>query len=281
VVTVKIEFSKKSLAIASSILVLGIIGAGFIGFYALIVPQLVNLASLSVLAILVFGFAAGSLSFFAPCSLAIFPGYMGYFISETGDTGRLKASKLGGIAALGMVLFYAAAGLFISFIGGLSSVQSILKIGVPLMAVILGTVGIYFLRGKTINMSFITELGGKIYSKNKATNRNLFLFGFGYSLSSITCIFPVFLLLIVYPLITGNIVLGTLAFVSFAAGKSILFILATVLVSESKSNLLTSKAKNFHYIKKGSGLLLILVALYLTYYTLTLYRIINPISVIP
>ncbi|MDY6788878.1 MAG: cytochrome c biogenesis protein CcdA [Candidatus Nanohaloarchaea archaeon] len=279
-VTVKIKLDKKIFAITTSLIALGAITVGFLGFYTLIVPELVNLASLSTLAILIFGFGAGILSFFAPCSLAIFPGYMGYFLSETNANGKIQASKLGSIAALGMILFYASAGLFISFIGGISSVQSILGIGVPLMAIILGAVGIYFLKGQTINMNKITELGGRLYSKDKATNRNLFLFGFGYSLSSIACIFPVFLLLIVYPLITGNITLGTLAFVSFAAGKSILFISATVLISESKSNILTSKAKHFNYIKQGSGLLLILVSLYLAYYSLTLYNIIQPVSLI-
>lgn len=276
----KVELDKKLVAVTSSILILGVVTAGFLGFYALIVPQLVNLASLSALAILIFGFGAGILSFFAPCSLAIFPGYMGYFLSETESQGKIGASKLGGIAALGMVLFYGSAGLFISFIGGISSVQSMLGIGVPLMALALAAVGIYFLKGKTIEMSRLTELGGRVYSKDRSTNRNLFLFGFGYSLSSIACIFPVFLLLIVYPLITGSIVLGTIAFVSFALGKSIIFIAATILVSESRSNFLISKAKHFSYVKKGSGLLLLLVALYLTYYTLALYNVISPISVV-
>jgi cytochrome c biogenesis protein CcdA len=197
-------------------------------------------------------------------------------MSETEDT-RLEALKSGSIASLGMILFYGLLGITVSYIGGLASVQSILKTGIPLMAAVLGGVGAYFVAGKTVTAQRLSKVGGWFMRRDGKTNQNLFLFGFGYSMSSIACIFPVFLLLIAYPLITGNVVLGITAFLAFAAGKSVLMVTATVLTAESKSRLLTSKSKNFNYVKKGSGLLLMLVALYLVYYTLALYGLINPI----
>ncbi|MFB6208417.1 MAG: cytochrome c biogenesis CcdA family protein [Candidatus Nanohaloarchaea archaeon] len=273
----KIQLQKKWLVIGFTLAFLGVIAAGFLGFYSLIVPKLVQLSTLSLLAIVIFAFAAGILSFFAPCSIAIFPSYMGYYLSETDQTNRTQALRYGLIASFGMILFYGILGIFVSYIGGLASVQTILKIGVPVMAVALGGVGLYFLAGKTINARLLASTGNKLIRKSDNTSRNLFLFGFGYSMSSIACIFPVFLLLIAYPFITGNVLLGITAFLAFALGKSVMMIAGTVLTSESKSQLLTSRNINFNYIKKGSGLLLILVAIYLTYYSLALYGIINPI----
>jgi len=273
---VKLTVGKKTASIGVIFGLLLAILAGFTAFYAVVVPQLINISTLSLAAVVGFAALAGILSFFAPCSVAIFPSFMGYYMSETEDT-HLEALKSGSVASLGMILFYGLLGITVSYIGGLASVQSILNIGIPLMAAILGGVGAYFLAGKTITARRLSEVGGRFMRRDGKTNQNLFLFGFGYSMSSIACIFPVFLLLIAYPLITGNVVLGITAFLAFAAGKSVLMIAATVLTAESKSRLLTSKSKNFNYVKKGSGLLLILVALYLVYYTFALYGLINPI----
>lgn len=256
---------------------LAVITAGFIGFYTLIVPQLVTLSALSLAAVVGFSVLAGILSFFAPCSLAIFPSYMGYYLSETDDGNRFAAVRSGGIASLGMILFYGLLGVTVSFIGGLASVQSILRIGIPLMAVVLGVVGIYFLAGNATNGRLSANLGNRFIQMEDATDRNLFLFGFGYSMSSIACIFPVFLLLIAYPFIAGDVILGVTAFLAFAAGKSALMVIATVLTSESRMHLLSEQSKRFTYIKRGSGLLLVLVAAYLAYYTLALYGVITPI----
>lgn len=273
----KLRISKKWGIVGALVLAIGVVAAGFIGFYALIVPRLLGLSTLSLLAVTVFSFGAGVLSFFAPCSVAIFPSYMGYYLSETGETNRFQALKYGVTASAGMILFYGLLGVFVSYIGGLTSVQSILLVGIPLMAAVLGAVGVYFLTGNMFNLKLLASTSSRFINYGEVTSRNLFLFGFGYSMGSIACIFPVFLLLIVYPLITGNTVLGFMAFIAFSLGKSSLMVLATLLASESKSQVLTSKNLHFDYIKQGSGFLLIAVSLYLTYYALTLHGAINPV----
>jgi len=274
---VKLRLRKRWLVIGSITVFLAVIAVGFLGFYTLIVPKLVELSTLSLLAVTGFAFAAGILSFFAPCSVAIFPSYMGYYVSETDGTTRLQAIQYGLTASLGMILFYGILGITVSSIGGLASVRTILKVGIPAMAVILGTIGLHFLIGNTVNAKILAKSGGKFIRKQGNTSRNLFLFGFGYSMSSIACIFPVFLLLIVYPFISGNAALGVTAFLAFAVGKSVMMIAGTVLTSESKAQLLTSSGVNFDYVKQGSGLLLILVAGYLVYYSLALHNVITPI----
>jgi len=269
--------NKKLAGVGVAVGALALIAVGFFGFYTVIVPQLVNLSAFSLVAVVGFGVLAGVLSFFAPCSLAIFPSYMGYFLSEADQTGRRGAVKYGSVASAGMVLFYALLGVTVSYIGGLSSVQSILRIGIPVMAVVLGAVGLYFVSGRTLQGRLFADLGSRFIKQGDTTHRNLFLFGFGYSMSSIACVFPVFLLLVAYPFITGNVMLGLMAFLAFAGGKSVLMVAATVLTAESRSQLLTSQSKKFGYIKKGSGVLLVVVALYLTYYTLAMYGVIAPI----
>ncbi|MBS1263564.1 MAG: hypothetical protein MAG715_00747 [Methanonatronarchaeales archaeon] len=276
----KIRVPVRWFIIGSATVFLALIVAGFLGFYSLIVPQLVQLSTLSLLAVTVFAFGAGILSFFAPCSVAIFPSYMGYYLSEAGQTDRYRALRYGLIALLGMVLFYGVLGVTISSIGGMASVPTVLKIGVPFMAAVLGAAGIHFLAGNTVNARPLAAAGSRLIRRSGRTSRNLFLFGFGYSMSSIACIFPVFLLLIIYPFLSGDIFLGTAAFLAFAVGKSTMMVAGTVLTSESRSRLLTHGRFDFSYVRRGSGLLLVLVSAYLAYYSLALHGVINPVSVI-
>ncbi|MFB6114764.1 MAG: cytochrome c biogenesis CcdA family protein [Candidatus Nanohalobium sp.] len=270
----KIELNRKWALIGATIALLLAITAGFTGFYTFIVPKLVGLSALQPLAIIAFAVGAGSLSFFAPCSVAIFPSYMGYYLSETDETTSKEALKYGLIASSGMVLFYGVLGIFISYIGGMSSVQTVLNFGIPAMAVTLAAVGLYFITGMTPSFRYFSQISSKLIRKSGNTSRNLFLFGFGYSMSSIACIFPVFLLLIIYPFLSGNFLTGSIAFLAFAAGKSAMMVSGTLLTS--KSGLLTGRL-DFNYVKKGSGLLILLVAIYLAYYSLVLYGVIAPI----
>lgn len=278
VATVKVELSTRTAAVLGGITLIGVIAAGYTGFYTFIVPKLVSLSALPLTALVAFSVGAGILSFFAPCSLAIFPSYMGYYVSEAESGSRRHALRCGGIASSGMILFYAFLGAVIAGIGGLASVQQILRIGIPVMAVSLTGIGVYFLAGRTVSSRHLTNISARFVDTEHTTDRNLFLFGFGYAVSSIACIFPVFLLLIVVPVMTGNLSLSLLTFTAFAIGKSSMMIGGTVLTAASKERLLTKQSKRFQYIKKGSGLLLVLVGIYLTYYTLALYGIINPIG---
>jgi cytochrome c-type biogenesis protein len=233
---------------------------------------------LPLTALVAFSVGAGILSFFAPCSLAIFPSYMGYYVSEAESANRRHALRCGGIASAGMILFYAFLGAVIAGIGGLASVQQILRIGIPVMAVALTVVGLYFLAGRPVSSRRLAYISSRFAHTENTTNRNLFLFGFGYAMGSIACIFPVFLLLIVAPVMAGDLSLSLFTFSAFAVGKSGMMVGGTVLTAESRERLLTKQSQRFHYIKQGSGLLLVLVGIYLTYYTLALYGIINPLG---
>ncbi len=274
----KIELSTRTAVVLAGLSLVGIVTAGYMGFYTLIVPQLVSLSSLSLTALIVFSIGAGMLSFFAPCSIAILPSYMGYYVSETEPASRSHALRCGGIASVGMILFYVLLGTAIVGIGGLGSVQQVLRIGVPLMAAILTLVGAYFLAGRTVSFRHLSNISSRFMRTEDTSARNLFLFGFGYAMGSIACIFPVFLLLIVAPVMTGDLSLGLLTFSAFAVGKSGMMIGGTVLTAESREQLLTGRSGQFRYIKRGSGGVLILVGLYLTYYALALHGIINPIG---
>jgi len=278
---VKIRIPRRWAVAGSAALFLSLFLAGFLGFYSLIVPRLVQVTTLSLLAVTGFSLGAGVLSFFAPCSVAIFPSYMGYYLSETGETNRLQAIHYGLIASLGMVLFYGILGVTVSYVGGLASVRTILKIGIPAMAAVLAGVGLHFLSGKAFSAKPLATAGSRLIRRSDKTARNLFLFGVGYSLSSIACIFPVFLLLVVYPFVSGSVFLGIVAFSAFAVGKSVMMVTGTVLTSESKSHLLTRGTLDFGYVKRGSGFLLLLVAAYLVYYSLALHGVIKPVEVVP
>src|SRR5260370_2117633 len=72
----------------------------------------------SALSLAALGFLAGIGGFFAPCAFALFPGYVSYYLSASGDGGSARRSLgLGLACAAGATLFFALVGIAITLVG--------------------------------------------------------------------------------------------------------------------------------------------------------------------
>ncbi len=94
------------------------------------------------------GFLAGIGGFFAPCAFALFPGYVSYYLSASGDSGSVRRSLgLGVACAAGSTLFFALIGIAITLVGGAISPYLIAtKPAIALAVVALGVVQVLDVR---------------------------------------------------------------------------------------------------------------------------------------
>ncbi|KKQ78463.1 MAG: Transporter, partial [Candidatus Daviesbacteria bacterium GW2011_GWA1_38_7] len=71
-----------------------------------------------------FSFLAGLQAFFAPCSIALIPAYVGYYVKqETGDNSKIQqllfGLKAGSFASLGLISVYIVFGIILALFGRL------------------------------------------------------------------------------------------------------------------------------------------------------------------
>lgn len=139
-----------------------------------------------LLAALVFAGAAGAATFFAPCSYALLPGYVGYYVAATGG----ERAPLSGAVARGLG---AAAGA-IATLGALSAAAlaagealqrmlPVLEYGVGVGLVVLGAWVVYAGPG-----AFHVVL-----PRRRSTVWGFAVFGAAYALAATACVLPLFL----------------------------------------------------------------------------------------
>jgi len=217
----------------------------------------------SPLTLATFGFVAGIGAFFAPCAFALFPAYVSYYLASTG-AGRESAGRalrLGLTCAAGSTVFFAMVGGAITLVGG--SISPYLIATKPVIALAIVLLGLVLLADVRLP-SFALPLGA--VGQNLPFGAGLFLYGFGYALASTGCTLPIYVSMIVLPLTSGFSGAALLTFLSFASAMALMMLLTSLLVGLAKVSLLQRLQASTVWIKRASGLVLILAGLYLGYY---------------
>jgi cytochrome c biogenesis protein CcdA len=222
----------------------------------------------SSLTLAAFGFLAGLGAFFAPCAFSLFPGYISYYLAASTpnpDRERLSRSfRLGLTCAAGSTAFFALVGAVITMIGGAVSPYLIgTKPFIALGVVLLGVVLVADVRLPAVPVPFRSRgnPGGRL-----PRGTGVFLYGFGYALASTGCTLPIYVSAIVLPLTSGYSGAALLTFLSFALAMALMMLLTTALVGLAKRGLIAQLQGSTAWIKRGSGVVLILAGVYLGYY---------------
>jgi len=218
------------------------------------------------LSLAVLGFLAGIGGFFAPCAFALFPGYVSYYLTASGDSGSPRRSLALGLAcAAGSTAFFALVGLAITIVGGVISPYLIATKPVIALAVIaLGVVQVLDVRMPSLALPV-----GVTAARGLPVGVAVFLYGFGYALASTGCTLPLYVSITVLPLTSGFSGAALLTFLAFAAAMAILMLVTTLLVGLAKQQLVAAFQRSAVWIKRASGVVLILAGLYLGYYYVT------------
>lgn len=219
----------------------------------------------SPLSLAALGFLAGIGGFFAPCAFALFPGYVSYYLSASGEGGSARRSlRLGLACAAGAVLFFALVGIAITLVGGVLSPYLIAaKPAIALAVIALGVAQVLDVRMPSLALPLGVRPG-----RGVPVATAVFLYGFGYGLASTGCTLPLYVSITVLPLTSGFSGAALLTFISFAAAMAILMLVTTLLVGLAKQQLITAFEQSTAWIKRASGVVLILAGLYLGYYYL-------------
>ena len=250
---------------------LGVLLVALVGWVAWTQGALIGLRSVefdSPLTLVTFGFLAGLGAFFAPCAFSLFPGYISYYLAASTSSPegeRLGQSlRLGLVCAAGSIVFFALVGAVITLLGGV--VSSYLIATKPFIALAVAVLGVVLLADLRLPAVPVPRAIGGNPGGRLSLAVGIFLYGFGYALASTGCTLPIYVSVTVIPLTSGYSGAAFLTFLSFSLAMALMMLGTTALVGLAKQSLIHRLQASTVWIKRASGLVLILAGLYLGYY---------------
>lgn len=255
-----------------------------------------------------FAFSAGAISFLNPCGFAMLPAYIAYFIESTvkryslpnitpSTTVSNNNSNMRMILArkisIGILIGIVITVVFVTIFGLTGLAISVAGTGItkyfPWIAVISGIViigmGIFNILGKTFHINIPLPKGflsnnidsgsDKDFENkdNKIKYLKFFLFGIGYSVASLSCTLPVFLLVVFQGISTGGLIDGFLVFLIYALGMGIVMIGVSLAISISNQVFIRLMIKLSSKINFITSAVLIGAGLYLLYYNVVIGKL--------
>ncbi len=259
------------------VLLILIILALVVGGYGLFIWFVINvMKGGAAFGLLFVAVVAGVASFFNPCSFTILPAYLAqyYITEESGGKADNKKIVLSGlIAALGVTTFNILLGSLIGILGaafgqllGLAGEEpsSLVRWLRGITGSLLLVLGFSHATGRGIS-SYSLELFFQRTGLGKPQNpfAKMFSYGFGYTLLGIGCGGPILAGLSIFALSQGGFSQALLTFLVYSLVMALLMILVSTLVAFSKEALLEDLGKSVLAIKRTSGVLLLVVGIFL------------------
>ena len=176
-----------------------------------------------LLGTVLFALAAGVATFFAPCSYALLPGYVGYYVAATGqERTPLRGATIRGLAAAigALTIFGVLSGLAVVAGDTLEGALPFLEYGVGIGLI---GIGLWVLYGGTGAVHVLLP-------RRRASVFGFGIFGAAYSLAATACVLPLFLAFVFRSLTMSPgetlLVLGT-----YAGGFAALMLSVTVAIA--------------------------------------------------
>jgi len=236
-------------------------------FYGYIIPQTNNLATFSVIGLFSFAALAGLIANFGPCSLAVLPAYMSFYLgmedTNGGHSPLRRSLALGTIASLGVFTFFIVLGLLLTTIGTtLTSYVRHLKF---VIAGLIFLAGMSFLFDQSLNIGFLGRFRTLVSSAASGRSRAVHLFAFGviYGAGGLMCFLPIFLPLVFYPFISGDFWNSLISFGIFSLSQALFLITATVFIGYGKHTFFKRIIGKAPLMKKVAGVILILTSFWM------------------
>lgn len=202
-------------------------------------------------------FLGGLISSISPCSLSMLPLIIGYI----GGYSEAKPMR----TLLQMIIFVIGTGIVFSIIGGICAFTGKMFVGNPYFALIVASI-IMIMGLKILGViEFDLPVMIKEIPQNKVNNDFLYplILGAVFALIGTPCSTPILASIMAFASISAKISHAVIMLFLFSIGQGLILIIAGFLTSKLKAN------ENFYKISeiimKVSGVLLILVALYIFY----------------
>jgi cytochrome c-type biogenesis protein len=210
---------------------------------------------------LAFAFSAGVFTLFSPCSYALLPGYISYYLGA--KFGAVKALTGGLACTLGLITVFAAIGALASSLGELvPQIIPLLDIAAGVILIAMGLGNLLDLKTPFISLN--------IGPSKKQGLLGLYTYGIVYGLAGVGCSAPIFISVLFYSMSKG-LAQGILTFIAYALGMGTPLIATTLILSQTKDYMIQRINMATEKLRRASGAILVAVGLYLIYYYYATY----------
>ena len=219
---------------------------------------------------LLFAFSAGMVAAFNPCGAAMFPAYVGYQLS--GDSNRnnllvdsFRAILVGLVTTAGFIIVFGIVGLIVA--AGGSVIGQYLPLAGLLVGIIITAFGISLIAFKK-KLGFIAA--SRVNLGQGKGIRNVFLFGVGYAVASVSCALPIFLAAV--GIVTGkavttySVVETIISSLSYGVGMGVVMIAVAIGAVFFKELVRKILRKVFPLVEPLGNLAMVGAGVYLIYY---------------
>ena len=203
-----------------------------------------------------FTFLEGIASFISPCMLPMLPIYISYFVGK--DEKKSNKAILNSVGfVLGFTIVFLVLSIFASKLGGILGNFKYIKIVFGLIIILLG---LYYM--EIFNFKFLNK-----FSNLKANTENLnfiksVIFGILFSISWTPCIGTFLSSALILVAQGQDLIKGLILMLLYSIGLGIPFIISVFLIEKLK-NVFDFIKKNYTIIKKISGIILIIMGIYI------------------
>jgi cytochrome c biogenesis protein CcdA len=222
-------------------------------------------------------FAAGLVAALNPCGFAMLPAYLVLVVRGDGPGGRevgagtstgltsvIRALAATGGMALGFLTVF---GLFGALtISAASTVQRYLPYLTVGIGIVLVALGIWLLLGRELMLLIPKHPGGQWAPT--ARLGSMYGYGVSYAIASLSCTVGPFLAVTAAGLRRGSIAGSASIYLAYTAGLTLVVGVLAVAVASASSALVNRLRRILPYVNRISGVLLVLVGLYVGYYGL-------------
>lgn len=216
-----------------------------------------------------YAFAAGMVSSVNPCGFFLLPSYISYhlgteeagFYQTSAARRTLKALLLGTVATLGFILVFAAIGSVIA-LGGRWLASVFPYAGVTIGAAMIAF-GLWLL---VANRTVGLMAASRMTITPQRNLWNVFVFGIGYAVGSLSCTLPVFLVVVGSALATQGVLTSFAQFLGYALGMGTILVAVTIGSALFRGTVARWLEGAIPYVHRMSAMFLVGAGAYLVYY---------------
>lgn len=214
-----------------------------------------------------FAFTAGLVSTVNPCGFAMLPAHLAYFVeADDADTdqGRsaavLRGLLVGGAASAGFLTVFGVAGLLLG--AGIQTIRDVMPWLAMAVAVGVIVLGVALIRGFELSTRLPTV--GKANSGRRL--RSFYGFGISYAIASLSCVLPIFLIVVTVSLGQGGFVAAAAASLIYGLGMSLLLMTVTLAVALGRQSMIGWLRRSSRHVSRVAGVILILAGGYIVFF---------------
>ncbi|MCI4675766.1 cytochrome c biogenesis CcdA family protein [Candidatus Mycolicibacterium alkanivorans] len=212
-------------------------------------------------------FAAGMVAALNPCGFAMLPAYLALVVNGD-DVGRPaaigRALAATAAMALGFLTVFGVFGLLTVSVA--STVQQYTPYLTVVVGIVLVALGIWLLSGR--ELTAVSWNPARLGSRWTPTAQlgSMFGYGVGYAIASLSCTVGPFLAVTGSSMRSGSILHGLLVYLAYVAGIALVVGVLAVAVAVANAALVDRMRRVLPYVNRISGVVLVVVGLYVGYY---------------